>query len=273
MISIRELLYSFESLALKGQAVIAHGSFKSFGRVQGGPRTVVDALIHSTGSLVMPAFTYQCMVTPLVGPPNNAMDYAAEAEKRKTREAERDYTGPIPFKPDLPADKEMGILAETLRRHPSARRSLHPILSFAGVNADFALDRQTIYDPFAPIGALAEKNGWVVLIGVDHSVNTSIHYAEKLAGRRQFIRWALTSKRVVECPGFPGDSAGFQAIADHLENEVDSVTIGEARVEAIRLNRLIDKMKSLIKQDPLALLCQRENCARCNAIREDYRTK
>jgi len=273
MISIRELLYSFESLALKGQAVIAHGSFKSFGRVQGGPRTVVDALIHSTGSLVMPAFTYQCMVTPLVGPPNNAMDYAAEAEKRKTREAERDYTGPIPFKPDLPADKEMGILAETLRRHPSARRSLHPILSFAGVNADFALDRQTIYDPLAPIGALAGRNGWVLLIGVDHTVNTSIHYAEKLAGRRQFLRWALTPKRIMECPGFPGDSSGFQAIASHLENDVHYATVGEARLAAVRLSRLTDKVKLLLKHDPLALLCQRADCGRCNAIREDQRAK
>jgi aminoglycoside 3-N-acetyltransferase len=267
MISIRELLFGFECLPFKGQAVIAHGSFKSLGRVQGGPKVVIDALIKLSGSLVMPVFTYQSMVTPLVGPPNNAVDYEAEERNRKKRESEKDYIGPVQFKPGMPADKEMGILAETLRRHPAAKRSFHPILSFAGVNADFALDRQTIYDPLAPIGALAEKNGWVILIGVDHTVNTSIHYAEKLAGRRQFIRWALTSKRIVECPGFPGDSAGFQAIADYLENDVDSVTIGEARVEAIRLNRLIDKVKILIKQDPLALLCQRKDCARCNAVR------
>jgi len=268
MISIRELIFGFESLPLRGQAVIAHGSFKSLGRVQGGSKVVIDALLKSCESLVMPTFTYQSMVTPLVGPPNNAVDYKAEEKNRKKKEAEKDYIGPIPFQRNLPADEEMGILAETLRRHPSAKRSLHPILSFAGVNADFALDRQTIYDPFAPIGALAGKNGWVVLIGVDHTVNTSIHYAEKMAGRRQFIRWALTPNRIIECPGFPGDSAGFQAIADYLENEVDSVTIGEARVEALRLNRLIDKVKLLVKQDPLALLCQREGCARCNAIRE-----
>jgi aminoglycoside 3-N-acetyltransferase len=135
------------------------------------------------------------------------------------------------------------------------------------VNADFALDRQTIYDPFAPIGALAEMNGWVVLMGVDHSVNTSIHYAEKLTGRKQFIRWALTRKRIVECPGFPGDSAGFYALANYLENDVETATIGEARVEAIQLNRLFDRVKLLLKEDPLALLCQREDCARCNAVR------
>ena len=98
----------------------------------------------------------------------------------------------------------MGILPETLRNHPSATRTAHPILSFAGINADFTLFTQTLYEPLAPIGALAELDGWVVLINVDHTVNTSIHYAEKLAGRRQFVRWALVGDRVVECPNFPG---------------------------------------------------------------------
>ena len=72
----------------------------------------------------------------------------------------------------------------------------------------------------APVGALAEENGTVLLIGVNHTVNTSIHFAEKLAGRRQFIRWALTRDRVVECPGFPGDSEGFEILATDLEADI-----------------------------------------------------
>jgi aminoglycoside 3-N-acetyltransferase len=205
------------------------------------------------------------MVTPLVGPPNNGIDYAAGKERWKKRE--EGNGGHIPFRFKMVADKEMGILAEVLRRHPAAHRSFHPILSFTGVYADFALDRQTIYDPLAPIGALAEKNGWALLMGVDHTVNTSIHYAEKMAGRRQFVRWALTRKRIVECPGFPGDSAGFQEIARYLDNDVFSVIIGEARVQAIPLNRLFERVSLLLKEDPLALLCQRDDCARCNAVR------
>ncbi len=268
MISVRELLVGFESLPLKGQAVIAHGSFKSLGPVQGGPRVVIDALVKTCGSLVMPTFTYQTMVTPLVGPPNNALDYAAEEANRRKPGAQGTYDA-LAFRNDTPADKEMGVLAETLRRHVGAKRSLHPILSFAGVNADFALERQTIYDPFAPIGALAEKNGWAVLIGMDHSVNTSIHYGEKLAGRRQFVRWALARRRIVQCPGFPGDSSGFDDIAQYLENDVVAVTIGEARVQAVQLNNLIDRVKILIKANPLALLCQRRDCPRCNAVRRN----
>jgi aminoglycoside 3-N-acetyltransferase len=259
MITSQELQGIFQSLPSRGQAVIVHGSYKSLGAVDGGPAAVIDALARTTSALVMPAFTYDTMVYPLVGPPNNAMDYSEEARLD-------DGPGPIPFRPNLPVHPDIGILAETLRRRADAKRSLHPILSFTGLNADFALDRQTIYDPFAPIAALAEKNGWVLLIGVDHSRNTSIHYAEKLAGRKQFVRWAMTPKRIVECPGFPGDSFGFDAIRDYLHNDVDVIHAGSARIEAIPLNRLIDKVKVLLKQDAQALLCQRPACARCNAV-------
>lgn len=266
MITIRELLDGFGALPLKGQAVIAHGSFKSLGGVQGGPRVVIDALVKICGALVMPTFTYQTMVTPLVGPPNNGLDYAAE-EMNRARQDRYSSLDAVTFQRDMPVDPEVGILSETLRRHAGAERSLHPILSFAGINADFAIQRQTIYDPFAPIGALAEKNGWVVLIGMDHTVNTSIHYAEKLAGQKQFLRWALVHRRIVECPNFPGDSSGFDKISRYLETDVETVTIGEARVQAVQLNRLIDRAKILLKANPLALLCQRNDCPRCNAVR------
>src|SRR4030067_342961 len=78
-----------------------------------------------------------------------------------------------------------GILPEVLPSHPSTMRTSHPILSFAGVRADAALDTQTLYNPLAPIGALAEDDGWVLLIGVDPTVNTSIHYAQKIAGGKE----------------------------------------------------------------------------------------
>jgi aminoglycoside 3-N-acetyltransferase len=161
----------------------------------------------------------------------------------------------------------MGVLAETLRTHPRAKRSSHPILSFAGIHADAILNSQRMYDPLAPIGSLAERDGWVLLLGVDHTVNTSIHYAEKVAGRMQFIRWALTQERVVECPGFPGDSDGFNAIAPALEEYTRRVKIGDALVQAVHLKSLIKVVGEQIKENPFALLCQRQDCERCTAVR------
>jgi aminoglycoside 3-N-acetyltransferase len=104
---------------------------------------------------------------------------------------------------------------------------------------------------------------------VDHTSNTSIHYAEKLAGRRQFVRWALTPGRIVECPGFPGDSSGFNAIEEHIQTDCRRVELdGGAFIQAVPLKRLMNVTVELIKKDPLALLCQRADCEMCNAARD-----
>jgi aminoglycoside 3-N-acetyltransferase len=171
----------------------------------------------------------------------------------------------------MPAHALMGIIPETLRKQPRARRSSHPILSFAGINAGKFLKAQWLGDPLAPLGLLEKHGGWVVLLGVDHTVNTSIHYAEKLAGRRQFIRWALTPKGVVECPGFPGCSAGFQAIARQTDKFTRVAQVGEARLQALPLSMLYKAVVAQISKDPLALLCQQADCERCGEIRRQVR--
>ena len=204
MIDRAELKSAFEELGLADSPVIAHASLKKLGLVHGGAKTVLHTMLESFGAVIMPTHTYQTMVTPKVGPPNNGIKYEKETDTNKVT-AE-------PFHPDMPADKMMGILPEVLRSHPSTMRTSHPILSFAGVRADAALDTQTLYNPLAPIGALAEDDGWVLLIGVDPTVNTSIHYAETLAGRKQFIRWALAPGLAGDVPHIPGALSGFQAI-------------------------------------------------------------
>lgn len=258
MVGYDELKSAFEELSLANKPVIAHASLHPFGYIHNGADTVLLALSESVQSLIMPTFTYKTMITPQAGPPNNGISYGGD--HYYNREAQ-------PFTLDMPADPLMGILPETLRNHSFAKRTSHPILSFAGLGADIILGAQTLYEPFAPIAALADEDGWVVLINVDHTVNTSIHYAEKLAGRKQFLRWALSGDRVVECPSFPGDSSGFNAIAEYLRPDTRHVELGQAFIQAIALKRLFEAVQELIKQNPLALLCQRTDCERCNAVR------
>jgi len=254
-----ELKHAFDELGLAGKPVIAHASLKKFGEIQGGPKTVIQALLASCGGAVMPAFTYKTMIVPEVGPPNNGINYGSKTDHNKMAE---------PFTHTMPPDKMMGILPAALLRERLAMRTSHPILSFGGINADNILLTQTLFDPLAPIRDLTEKNGWVVLINVDHTVNTSIHYAEKLAGRRQFIRWAMIPDRIVECPSYPGDSSGFNEIEEYIRTDTLRVDMeGGAFIQAISLKRLLDAVVELIKRDPLALLCQRDDCERCNSIR------
>ncbi len=253
-----QLKASFAALGLHDKPVIAHASLKPFGVIEGGAEAVREAMLASFAGVLMPTFTYKTEIIPDVGPANNGLTYGSGRDLNLLAQ---------PFQADMHADPMMGILSETLRKHPAARRSAHPILSFAGVNAEAALLAQTLAEPLAPIRALAEQDGWVVLINVDHTVNTSIHYAEKLAGRRQFIRWALVGDRVMECPGYPGDSMGFQVIAPHLRLDIRHVWAGRGFIQAVRLQRLLSVVEELIKKNPLALLCKQMDCERCSAVR------
>lgn len=264
MLTFTDLRTGLFKLGLSHTSVIAHASLKAFGQVAGGAETLLRATLDSVWALVMPTFTYKTMITPETGPVNNGLTYGGEGDLNRMAE---------PFTPDLPADRMMGVLPEALRRHPRAHRSLHPILSFAGIHADPFLAAQSIQNPLGPIGALAEADGWILLLGVDHTVNTSIHYAERLAGRTQFLRWALLPDRIVECPGFPGDSAGFDAIAPELVDQSRQVTIGQATVRALPLRGLIEVVDARLRADPLALLCDRSDCERCNSVRETMRLK
>ena len=258
MIEYTQLKSAFEELDLADKPIIAHSSLKKLGRIEGGPQKVIEAMLASFGGLVMPTFTYNTMITPEVGPPNNGITYGSDRDNNKRAE---------PFHLEMPPDKMMGLLPRSLLQHEGSIRTAHPILSFGGFNADHILITQTLYEPLAPIGALAEQDGWAVLINVGHDVNTSIHYGEKLAGRRQFVRWALAGERVVECPGYPGDSSGFQAIANYIQPDTRRVDMGDAFIQAVPLKRLFDAVQERIKNDPLALLCEREDCERCNAVR------
>jgi aminoglycoside 3-N-acetyltransferase len=258
-LSYVDLVEAFAQLELKDAPVIAHASLHAFGRVNGGAETVVQALTETVGALVMPTHTYAPMITPKVGPANNGMIYGSGQDLNRMAEF---------FTPSLPADRLMGVIPETLRQRPEAKRSMHPLLSFAGIRAGKILAAQTMDEPLAPLRLLAEWNGWVLLLGVDHTVNTTIHYGERLAGRRQFTRWALTEQGIIECPNFPGCSAGFRVIEKDMQPHTRKLQVGEALAQAVPINELLKVIVTRLKNNPKDLLCADLSCARCNEVRK-----
>ncbi len=268
-IGIRDIIRGLKSLGLTSEsAVLVHASLSSFGPVRGDATAILAALLSVCGSVVLPAFTYQSMVWPLVGPPENGMTYGRPEHADINRRA--DF-----FRPDLPVHRDIGVIAETLRRQPAAVRSAHPVLSFVAVgqHAREAIANQTLDHPLAPTEWLQHHGGDVVLIGVGHTRNTSIHFAEKLAGRKQFTRWAIlrdgksATVRAVRLPNFPGCSDGFDAIEPEVARSTAQVTIGRATVRRIPLGMLIPIVVGWISDEPDALLCARPDCERCNAVR------
>ena len=126
-ITHREIVLALRELGLNRDSdVIAHVSLSAFGHVRGGAESMLGALLAVCGTVIMPTFTYQTMVWPEVGPPNNACVYGNHAEENARA---------VMFTLDLPADRSMGQVAEVLRRRPGTLRSAHPVLSFAAAGA------------------------------------------------------------------------------------------------------------------------------------------
>lgn len=259
MIRSSDLVSAFRKLEIPpGVPLVAHASLSAFGAVAGGAQTVVGALLEVFPILIMPGFTYKTMVIPEDGPADNALLYGAFTDANRQAQF---------FRPNMPVDRLMGAIPEALRQHAQAHRSLHPILSLIGVNADHFLTHQSIAEPLEPFRLLVEAQAWVLLLGVDHTTNTAIHFAERLAGRKQFIRWALTPRGVIECPGFPGCSDGFNQIAPRLAYATHLSQVGQAQLQAVPMVDLVGVARAWLEVDPLALLCDRSYCERCQTVR------
>ncbi|MGD8633619.1 MAG: AAC(3) family N-acetyltransferase [Anaerolineales bacterium] len=263
MISYRDLIKVFKQLDLDTHSrVITHVSLEALGGVQGGAETVVGALQSSVEALVMPAFTRRTMVVPPVGPPDNGLEYGTDLEANLEAEV---------FHYDMPVDEALGPTPEVFRHQAETHRSGHPILSFSAQAADEALNIQTLEHPLAPIQWLADYDADVLLIGADHRSNVSLHWAEQLADRKTFVRWALTGAGVVECSNMPGCSEGFNMIVGRLQGVARRATLGQGRVEAVALRDLLQIAANWIREDPRALLCERTGCPHCSVIRARVR--
>ncbi|NKB67468.1 MAG: hypothetical protein GKR89_10435 [Candidatus Latescibacteria bacterium] len=156
-----------------GDQVVVHSSLSSMGHVEGGAPTVVTAFLDVlgvAGTLVVPTFT---------------------------------HSGTEYFDP-LGSPSKNGAITEAARAWEGAVRSLHPThavtaigpagqelvaddLQRGALGRDCALDR------------LAQMGGWVLLLGVDHQVNSTIHVGEDYAGDPdRHKRWSPDNpKRVV----------------------------------------------------------------------------
>ncbi|MGB7538060.1 MAG: AAC(3) family N-acetyltransferase [Anaerolineales bacterium] len=255
----RDILLAFRRIGLEGGSrILVIGPSLVPETVRGGVAALSAALAASCKTVIAPAFTYQTMVYPAEGPPDNGVDYP----EASAASVEADF-----FRPSLRVSPLLGPLPETLRRMEGAVRSGHPILSFTGLGAVEILETQTLVEPFAPIDALAKAGGDIVVLGSDPPANVALHLAEQRTGRKQFIRWALTPQGVVECPGFPGCPRGFGAIEEKLAGVIQREMVGSFPVIRIPARDLLNIAAGWIRQDPQAMLCANSDCPFCSAVR------
>jgi aminoglycoside 3-N-acetyltransferase len=148
----------------------------------------------------------------------------------------------------------MGILAEHVRRDPTAVRSTHPQTSFAALGPA-AAQLMRVHDldchlgERSPLGALYRAGATVLLLGVDYRACTAFHLAEyRLPHRpvrayRCFVRDG-DRRRQCDFKGLDLDDSDFAALGAALERAPGTIVtcgqVGRAQARSLPLRRSVD---------------------------------
>jgi len=265
MISYHDITAGLDDLGLSRiTPVIVHIRTDKVGSVKGGLNTLMGALLACIDNVMMPVFTHDTLVIPESGPPDNFIQYGSGREANLKASI---YTY------DLPCSMPGCEASEALRRHPATYRSAHPVFSFTGLGLDSALAKHPPDDPYAPLRWMRGMDAWVLMMGAGPEENFSLHYAEHLVGRKQFIRWALSQEGIVEIPHFPGCPNGFHKMDYYLSDELRRTQVEGVEWQAVNLDVLLKSATALMQEDNFALLCNNLGCPRCNLVRKSIKEK
>lgn len=232
-----------------GDVLLVHASFRAVRPVEQGPAGLIAALrdvLGAAGTLVMPSWTG---------------DDDAVFNPRHT-----------------PAAADLGAVAETFRRMPGVLRSDHP-QAFAAAGPAAA---RIVGDPLAlppavpesPIGRVHELDGQVLLLGVGHDANTTIHLAEHLAGVPYRIPRHCTVLRDGHpvridygendccCERFAQADAWLREHGLQREGPV-----GHAHARLVRARDVVTVVRERLAEAPLRFLHPPGECGECDLAR------
>lgn len=172
--SIRDVVEQFVDLGVKRSGVLlVHTAFSKVKPVEDGPRGLIAALqaaIGPDGTLVMPSMS------------------------------DDDDT---PFDPKLTSCVGMGVVADMFWRMPGVLRSDSPhAFAASGPHAAQITSPHPVDVPHgldSPVGRVYDLDGQVLLLGIDHTANTTIHLAESMAK----VRYGIEKYAMIRNEGMP----------------------------------------------------------------------
>jgi aminoglycoside 3-N-acetyltransferase len=238
-------------------ALILHSSLKSIGFVEGGAKTVVDALldvIGPRGHLLVPTFTYSMPIWKL--PPFDVHH----------------------------STSRVGAITEAVRHRPDAVRSFHPTHSVAVIGPDReAIVRNHLHaTPLGrdcPFDRMRRYRAKILMLGTRQDTNSSLHLCEVLAdlpyltvafseGQDFEFAWFLNENGQVEFTPIyevPGCSRGFRVVEEPLRRArvLRDVMIGHAPSQLLDLESLVEATRELLARHPTMLLCRDDSCPIC----------
>ncbi len=223
-----------------GCILIVHASLSAIGWVSGGAQAVVEALLQTigdTGTLVMPTHS---------GAGSDPKHWAAPPVPESWWQVIRDHTPA--FHRDITPTRQMGAVVECFRGSRTTLRSSHPLHSMAA-NGPLAAEIVAIHalnDAFgdtSPLGRLYDLDAKVLLLGVGHANNSSLHLAETRAEYTdKSVQWRTQGAAInvdgerswVEFQEFDVDSADFESLGRDLALKTNCETSGHVGAAAAR---------------------------------------
>jgi aminoglycoside 3-N-acetyltransferase len=155
----------------RGSVLVVHTAFSKLAPLEGGPQALIHVLqsaVGSGGTLVMPSMS-----------------------------DDDDH----PFDPHSSPCLGMGVVADTFWRMPGVLRSDSPhAFAASGPKASLITAPHPPDVPHAlnsPIGRIYALDGQVLLLGVGHDANTTVHLAENMAG----VRYGLPKHLITRIGG------------------------------------------------------------------------
>ncbi len=241
MYTYQDLMRDLENLRIDSRGtVLVHSSMKSIGPVEGGADTVLDALMDymKDGLLVLPTHTWALV---------NAKNPYFHVDKTPTN---------------------VGILTELFRKRPGVVRSFHPTHSVAAYGKDageFIAGEEKHDTPCARgsvYGKLLDREGTILLVGVDHRRNTFIHGVEewldipgRLTDHHEQLYTVLPDGTEISVPQrrHVGHTSERYWKVDELLEEYGAVykgKLGDATVRVCDTVKLTKILTAILKIDP-----------------------
>jgi aminoglycoside N3'-acetyltransferase len=263
MIQAEHLSKAVDELVPPDRPVMVHASLRSFGSpITGGADALLDALLGSNRTVLMPTFTEPQFGLPAPAallPARNGIGYAV-LPAASTLVESAVYTVDCGL-----INPGLGVLPATLISRPEMMRGTHPLNSFAALGplAHTLISRQSHADVYGPISELAAHGGVLLLIGVGLNRMTALHLAEQRSGRRLFQRWARSGDRRISTVEVGSCSEGFPRLEPFLGHLARTAVVGGSQWRAFPAWQTLATATAAMTADKGITRCADSTCLLC----------